>query len=248
MKTLAMTAIVFMTISLSSCASSGSTTQGSSEPTPAFDTEATVTDYFEGWSNGDPTAMVKASSPGSPAREYAEYRGLLDRMGGTSALPEVTTTAQEAVLTYSVDDTTVTNSNFMFDDGGLLLTWTSKPGGPLARRIVTKPKKARLGSVKIQYLQQYRDPDGALWVTLKAVNKANQLARVVPNGYVSPSGRQSTATIGTADSSGVLDVLPKATVLGYVKAERGDPGGRLSIYTFNDSGMTTAEDVVQLPK
>lgn len=232
----------------SACASSSNNASVPSESAP--NTEATVTAYFEGWADDQPSAMVEASSPDSPAREYSEYRAFLTRMGtGPNAgLPQVTTTATEAVLTYPEDDTTVTNSAFAFDDQGLLETWTSKPGGPLARRIVSKPTKARLGALKMNYLQQYQDPDGHLWVTVKATNNANQLARVVPKGYVSPSGRQSATTIGTTDSSGVLDVLPKATVLGYVKVERGDPGGRLSIYTFNDKGLTTAEDVVKLPK
>ncbi len=225
--------------------STGSSSSAASANAPAaVDPAETIKGYFEAAGNLDFDAMEANAAPGSPAALYAKSRRIID-VDGTTAT-SVQTTATEAVLDWG-NDSQYTFNDFQFDDTGKLVTWTTSPGGPLAPRIQEFNKTVRVGTTKIQFVGQYVANDGALVLPIRVSNPSSQQVRLAPRNYVNPNGRQLSTDITQGDTTGVMEMAPKARDIGYISTSKGGkPNGRLTVYTYDEDGYTIAEKVISL--
>lgn len=235
-------------LALSACSSADSGTGGSTSEatTPTVDTGQAIQTYFEALAANDTKALIAASSPGSPARDFSMMNGQVQQIE-KPVVGTASTTDTEATLTRS--DTETVYKNIKIDSEGRIADWTSSPGGPLKPRIVAKRKTFRLGPLKATVDYQYVDPDKKLSVTMVLTNPSRQNLKAYTTSYVSPNGQQSAATLAGGGWVGAVDILAKAKITAGAVAEGGKPGGRLAIRVTSDrGGGTVADAVLQLPK
>lgn len=214
------------------------------------DRAATAQAFFSAYGGGDAGPLIEQSSPGSPARAYAEYWGEVVRAERTSSVPErVDVTGSAATLAYQ-DGSSYAFDDLEFDWRGRLVSWVNVPGGALARRIVSRPRAFELGPLRIRVLHQFRTPDGDLRVTMvvRNVGRAHtNLARRTPRSYASPAGRRSVVTIGSGEHTGVVPLAAGEEAAVLVSAERAEPGGRLGLLAYDDRDSAQEEILVRLP-
>lgn len=204
--------------------------------------------YLRAWAANDVATMVRNSELGAPARTFARYWHDVYRAGRLDAgQAEVELAADRVTLTYA-DGTTYAITQVQVSDAGLV-TWSARPGGPLASRIVAGPAvAARVGRVTVRALRQYVNSDGDLRVSLQIRNDAAARRDLFARGYRSPDGRPSTATVGFGGATGVIRVPGGAAVRALVSVERTSPGGRLTLVVVDGRGTHQGSVVLSLPR
>jgi hypothetical protein len=209
-----------------------------------------VRTFFSAYGGPDAAPLIESSSPGGPARAYAQYWSEVIRSGRTSAVAErVDATADEATLTYQ-DGSAYRFVDLQFDPRNRLVSWDGVPGGALERRIVATKRTARLGPLLLRVLHQFRTPDGDLRVTMAVRNAGGgdvNLARRTPRSYATPGGGRRVVTIGSGPHTGVVPLPAGSRAVVLVAALRAEPGGRLALLAYDDREVPLGEVVVELP-
>jgi len=207
----------------------------------------TVRTYFDATANRQFEEAAATSNPGSPARAYAEFFKNQALVGiPDSEVPStVTTSASEATLT-DPDGTTTSYGTFEFGPAGLLNTWTSTPGGPLAPRIDGTDIDVPLGLINVRILGQYQYGTGGLGIVVTVSNPTNEEVSLLTRSYVSPDGVQRSTEIQSGSTSGSVWLEPKATAYALIYAADSTPRGRLALASGTTDGRKIADKTIQL--
>jgi hypothetical protein len=88
---------------------------------------------------------------------------------------------------------TTTYTDSEFDENGLLVTWTSDPGGPLAPRIAEMDQSASRNSLTVEFSYAYESNGGAVVMPVRVVNDRADRGEVSVFTYVQPSGERLEA-------------------------------------------------------
>lgn len=216
----------------------------SPSPAPAEDeaaaTAETLAAYFDGlddMSEEGAEVMMQNASPGSPAALYAGFWG---DGGRTPASFEASTRidGDTAVLSSTAQDGTVTTtrySQFEFDDDGLLVTWTSDPGGPLAPRIMAMNQTAERNGLSVEFSYAYESNSGDLAMPVRVVNYRADTGRVSAYTYIQPSGQQLDGrTFGANTTPFFAEVEGGAFLFDTFYVEGGELGGTALLEFDND--------------
>lgn len=196
--------------------------------------------YLRAWAATDIPTMIAASRPGSPARVFADYWSDAYRAGRLDTGPgKVTIRPRWVGVRFGKEAYRFTGAQTGPD--GRLVTWTSRPGGPLAGRVVGGPPvSVRLGPARVTARNQYVNGDGDLRVSLRIVATAETdlgAVRYRPGG---------TATLGAAGTTGVITAADGVT-WAIASVESAQPGGALTLRSYDRAGRTTASGVLRLP-
>lgn len=204
--------------------------------------------YVRAWAANDVATMVRNSAAASPARAFARYWGDVYEAGRLDAgQADVTLQAGTATLTY--DDGTQYVVRRVEDSGGGLVTWSARPGGPLAPRIVAGPAvSGGAGGITVTALRQYVNSEGGLRVSLRVSNRGEGRRDLFADGYVGKDGNRSTATLGAGSRTGVIRVSGDSDDdAALASVEDAQPGGQLAIAVVDARGSAKGRLVLALP-
>lgn len=219
-----------VTVTASPGTSPGETAQPT--PTPSVDTQQTLTRYFEAFATGDSAdmrPMRRAAQKGSPADLYAIHQmAVANAYGGVSR--DAVSINDDQVSIAAINEltgerTTDIYEDFVFDEDGLLVTWSVEGAGPLEGRIQPLEGSISSGGIKMQLQTAYQRNAGGLAVTYRVTNNGSEAANIVVTGYISPKGRQGEVE----PTPYILDPRPGAYMDGLVGISNGEPGGTLVI-------------------
>lgn len=222
-------------------------------PTPteeAPDTTETLTAYFDGLddlSEEGAQVMAANASPNSPAAQYAGYWGALQRT--PSNYESETRIEDELVVSTTTlpDGTTdsTTFTDFEFDDEGLLVTWTSDPGGPLAPRITAMTQTTERNGLTVEFTYAYESNSGSLAMPVRVANARADTGLLSVSTYVQPSGEQLEGrTTGETTAPFFVEVEGGAFLFDSIFVEGGELGG--TVLLEFDSDVSNPERV-QVP-
>ena len=223
-----------------SAATSTGASSGASDLSPA-----TVA-YLKAWAANDVPTMVGNSVPGSPARGYADYWGrVFDAGRQDTGSAELTLRENSAVLRYP--DASYRLSGFEATEVGLI-TWTSRPGGALADRIVTGPAvRSSVGGLGVTIHEQYVNTEGGLRITLTVRRGPSATAaELAAPRYATSGGADTRASLGSQARTGVVRV-PTGRSSALVSVPRAEPGGRLTLAGYRSDGRRVDDVVIDLP-
>lgn len=230
--------------------SSGSAEKSASPQTstdPDTDLAAGTVAYLKAWAANDVATMIRNSAPGSPARHYASYWGDVYAAGRLdSGSARLTVRRDSATLTYP-EGAAYRMAEFENGPDGLV-TWSARPGGPLAPRIVADaPVSVRVGGLRVTSGIQYVNSDSSLRISVRVSNPGEQRRDIETPVYTSPDGRRSTASIGSGGRTGVVPVKAGSRMFALVSAADASVGGRLQIKVYDAAGQPRGVAVMLLP-
>ncbi len=212
----------------------------------ATDLSPATVAYLKAWAANDVPTMVANSAPGSPARGYADYWGrVFDAGRQDTGSAQLTLGQRGAVLVYA--DATYRLTDVDTARAGLV-TWTSRPGGPLADRIVAAPvARASVGGMAVTAHQQYVNTEQDLRVTLTVRRPAaGSAAALAAPRYAMRGGDDARASLGAQGRTGVVP-LPSGRSSLLVSVPRATPGGRLTLVAYRSDGRRVGTVELDLP-
>lgn len=189
------TAVLVLTLGVAGCTASPATRVPSQSSSP---TSAPVMDQSDE-QNATIKAFVSAAwqsrydeatqyvSPGSVAERYVVHQKAVmtayaaNGEGSTDSEAQPTLTFTDGVVTVAegTGATPYTLTDFTFDDGGLVTSWTGRSGA-VAAALWTQPWSGQTGGNTVDLVSAYKANSGALLVVLKVA--ANEAA-TAPYGY-----------------------------------------------------------------
>lgn len=228
-------------------AGGGSAAPKTADPGAASSLSPATVAYLKAWAANDVPTMVGNSAPDSPARGYADYWGrVFDAGRQDTGSAELTLRRNSAVLQYP--DATYRLTGFDAGQSGLR-TWTSRPGGPLAGRIVTGPAvRAPVGGLVVTIREQYvnTERDLRIAVTVRRPSSAPSAALAAPR-YTTTSGSDARASLGAQARTGLVP-MPTGRSSALVSVPRATPGGQLTLAAYRSDGRRADSVVVDLPR
>ncbi|MEI8082669.1 MAG: hypothetical protein WCI74_12575 [Actinomycetes bacterium] len=233
-------------LALSAAGCSSSSSSGSS-PTPTAasstsqDHSQILTTYFNAYGTRNPTtmaAMLSSAAKDSPAYVFGQHQintSLAYLSDNIDPIPLTVTVAGDTVTTVDelpADATaneraaaTSVYRDFQFSPEGLIQTWTTVPGGPLAPRIAAQSATATKSAVTVSLKTSYQTPAGGLFLTYDVSNGSTTGTSVAVVGYVNPDGRQ----VSSDNTPPKLSPHPAAFTTGRSHISNGIRGGQLIV-------------------
>lgn len=213
-------------------------------PTPpvVVDHSQVLKQYFDAFGTDSAVAMqptLTLVAPNSPAYLYTQYQ-ISTNLADTVAKvpPRIWTATVTGDMVSMVQNFTRTPTkkeraqgiaiykDFQFSPEGLIQTWTSDPGGPLAPRIAAQTATATKDNVTISLKIAYSTNLGDLYVTYEAANRSGNKATVYVRRYINPNGRP-----GKGWNMPFKQLHPAAggSATGYSGSTNGQRGGYLLV-------------------
>lgn len=227
-------------LALAGC-SSNNASSGTSASPGGDDHEATLKTYFDAFATDKSTTMepmLTASAPGSAANLYAQHQingAIAGESAGGSADPStVTVSGEEVTMVRQLpndateqqkQDATNVYKDFTYSADGLIESWVSVPGGPLAPRISAQTGTATSAKETVALKTAYETNSGALIITMEVTNKNTKKVPVSITGYITPEGRQ----VQVALSPSQLGPAPGTFTTAMATASNAKRGGKLIV-------------------
>lgn len=217
-----------------------------SSQAPETDLSAATVAYLKAWAANDVPTMISNAAPNSPAHGYATYWGRVFAAGRQdTGSADLIVRRDSAVLQYP--DARYRLVDFDAGAGGLR-SWVSRPGGPVADRIVAEPStRARVGGLTVTVHEQYVNTTGGLRVTLsvRRPGSATATALAAPT-YRSAAGATKKASLGAQDRTGVVP-MPRGRSAALAAVPAALPGGDLTLVAYGKGGRVVDRAIVDLP-